>query len=74
MSNRTGAYTAIEAMLSKTQSQELDCDRFLELLAPYLDERIEDPALVGLLERHRDLCAECAEELSLLGRALGKGA
>jgi hypothetical protein len=44
---------------------------FLELLAPWLDERIEDAALRELLEHHRQQCPECAEEVSILERALG---
>lgn len=70
MSTANEAYAAIEVMLAKTEGQELDCDQFLELLAPYLDQRVDDPALVRLIEHHRDLCAECAEELSLLSGAL----
>lgn len=63
-------YQAIEDLLTKTRAEELDCDEFLELLAPYLDQRLEDPKLVQLVEQHRDLCRECAEELSLLESAL----
>jgi hypothetical protein len=57
-------------MLLRTQEQELDCDQFLVLLAPYLDRRLEDTGIRKLIEHHRDLCAECAEELRLLDRAL----
>jgi len=63
-------YEALESMLQRTQEQELDCDQFLELLAPYLDQRLQDPNVRRLLEHHRDLCAECAEELELLQRSL----
>lgn len=70
MNKASEVYTAIEDMLVKTQAQELDCDEFLELLAPYLDQRLADPKLIGLIKRHRDLCRECAEELSLLESAL----
>jgi hypothetical protein len=63
-------YAALEDMLQRTQEQELDCDQFLDLIAPYLDKRVEDAHLRQLLEHHRDLCAECAEELRLLGRSL----
>jgi len=66
-------YTAIEGMLAKTRAEELDCDQFLELLAPYLDQRLQDPKLLHLIEQHRDLCRECAEELSLLESALQGG-
>jgi hypothetical protein len=57
-------------MLASTRADELDCDRFLELLAPWLDERIEDAALRELLQHHRQQCPECAEEVSILERAL----
>lgn len=70
MSDEKDPYAALEDMLLRTQEQELDCDQFLALLAPYLDRRLEDPGLRRLIEHHRDLCAECAEELSLLGRAV----
>ncbi|HTQ06801.1 MAG TPA: hypothetical protein VMI54_23250 [Polyangiaceae bacterium] len=70
MNDRPEVYKAIEDMLVKTRAEELDCDAFLELLAPYVDQRLADPALVGLIERHRDLCRECAEELDLLETAL----
>ena len=66
-------YAAIEDMLQRTREQELDCDEFVRLLAPYLDERVTEPALVKLIEHHRDLCAECAEELRLLRICLEKG-
>jgi hypothetical protein len=63
-------YTALEDMLLRTQEKELDCDQFVALLAPYLDRRVEDAGIRKLIEHHRDLCAECAEELRLLGHAL----
>jgi hypothetical protein len=64
------AYAALADMLQRTREQELDCDQFLELLAPYLDKRLEDAAIRRMIEHHRDLCAECAEELRLLGKSL----
>ena len=70
MNKSPEAYTAIQGLLAKTRSEEIDCDEFLELLAPYLDQRLEDPKLVRLVEEHRDLCRECAEELSVLESAL----
>ena len=57
-------------MLQRTREEELDCDQFLDLLAPYLDERREHAGIRRLIEHHRDLCAEYAEELPLLGRSL----
>ena len=70
MSEEKDPYAALEDMLLRTQEQELDCDQFIALLAPYLDRRLEDAGIRKLIEHHRDLCAECAEELRLLGRAL----
>jgi hypothetical protein len=70
VSNNEDPYTALEDMLLRTQEKELDCDQFVALLAPYLDRRVEDAGIRKLIEHHRDLCAECAEELRLLGRAL----
>ena len=73
MSEEKDPYAALEDMLLRTQEQELDCDEFLALLAPYLDRRLEDAGVRKLVEHHRDLCAECAEELRLLERALEEG-
>jgi hypothetical protein len=70
VSQKKDPYAALEDMLLRTREQELDCDQFLSLLAPYLDERLEEPSLRKLIEHHRDLCAECAEELRLLSRSL----
>ena len=70
MSEEKDPYAALEDMLLRTQDQELDCDQFVALLAPYLDRRLEDAGIRKLIEHHRDLCAECAEELRLLGRAV----
>lgn len=71
MTERKDPYAALEDMLQRTQEHELDCAEFLELLAPYLDHRVRDPGLLRLIEHHRDLCAECAEELRLLECAVG---
>ncbi|HWZ90842.1 MAG TPA: hypothetical protein VNW92_18400 [Polyangiaceae bacterium] len=70
MTNRPKAHEVLRGMLASTREDELDCDRFLELLAPWLDERIENAALRELLEHHRRQCPECAEEVSILERAL----
>ena len=70
MSQPRDPYAALEDMLQRTREEELDCDQFLSLLAPYLDKRLEDAGVRRLIEHHRDLCAECAEELRLLGKSL----
>jgi hypothetical protein len=70
VSEHEDPYAALEDMLQRTREEELDCDQFLSLLAPYLEKRLEDAGVRRLIEHHRDLCAECAEELRLLGKAL----
>lgn len=60
-------------MLSLTQEQELDCEQFVELLGPSLEDAIDDAELRRLIEHHRDLCPECAEALAVLTRALHEG-
>jgi len=70
LTDRPNAHEVLRGLLASTRELELDCDRFLELLAPWLDERIEDAALRDLLEHHRHQCPECAEEVNILERAL----
>ncbi len=70
MSDESHGYATIEAWLQATRAEELDCDRFAELLAPWLDRRIDDPKLLDLLAHHRRLCRECDEEATLLEVAL----
>ena len=65
------AHEILRGLLASTRDRELDCDRFLELLPPWLDERVEDASLRELLEHHRRQCPECAEEVSILEQALG---
>lgn len=70
MSDKQQTYETLRAWLNVTREEELDCDRFAELLAPWLDDRIEDPKLLELLAHHRKLCVECDEEASLVEAAL----
>jgi hypothetical protein len=72
MSDKPKTYQEVQAWLSATRDEELDCDRFSELVAPWLDQRITDVRVLELLEHHRRLCSECAEEVALVERALGK--
>jgi hypothetical protein len=72
MNARAESYEALREMLRLTKDEELDCDRFVELMAPYLDERVSAPGVRALIEHHVALCAECAEELATLERALGR--
>ena len=70
MSDDPKAATTLRRLLAGTRDQELDCDRFLELLAPYLDGRISDEALREAITHHAGQCPECDEELEILRRAL----
>lgn len=69
MNEPKNPFERLEDMLSQTRDHELDCDQFVELLAPYLDRGLNSD-IRRLVEHHRDLCAECAEELKLLELAL----
>jgi hypothetical protein len=60
----------LRGLLAETRQEELDCDRFLEYLAPLLDGRIDDPELREKLEHHVRQCAECHEELEIVKRGL----
>jgi hypothetical protein len=64
------AAAILRRLLAGTREEELDCDRFLELLAPYLDGRIGDDELREHIEHHAGQCPECSEELEILRRAL----
>ena len=57
-------------MLQTTRDEELDCDRFQELVASWIDGRIADAKLRDLLEHHQQQCPECREELEILRLAL----
>jgi hypothetical protein len=74
MTESSRSLKTVQAWLELTQAEELDCDRFAELLAPWVDQRIDDQRLLAIFEHHRRLCAECAEEAELLLRAAGKTA
>ncbi|HEY1550653.1 MAG TPA: zf-HC2 domain-containing protein [Kofleriaceae bacterium] len=70
MSDDTKAVTTLGRLLDNTREQEIDCDRFLDLLAPYLDGRISDAELREQLAHHAQQCPECSEELAIVKRAL----
>ena len=70
MTDRIPAAALLRRLLETTQERELDCDQFQELVAPWLDGRIEDPAVKALIEHHRHQCPECGEETEILLRAL----
>ena len=60
----------LRGLLAETRQEELDCDRFLEYLAPLLDGRIDDPELREKLAHHLRQCVKCSEELEILKKAL----
>jgi predicted HAD superfamily phosphohydrolase len=70
MTEDTKAAPVLERLLDGTREKELDCDRFLELLPPFLDGRVTDTELRELIEHHARQCPECDEELAILRRAL----
>lgn len=67
---RPPIHEAMQGWLSLTRADEIDCDRFATLLAPWLDGRVADPHVIELLEHHRRLCVECNEEATLLEAAI----
>jgi hypothetical protein len=73
MSYRPRIDETLQGWLSVTRADEIDCNRFAELLAPWLDGRVEDPQVIQLLEHHRRLCVECNEEATLLETAIDEG-
>lgn len=70
MSERVTAHALLRRLLETTRERELDCDEFQQLLAPWLDGQVEEPALKALIEHHRRQCPECGEETEVLLRAL----
>jgi hypothetical protein len=70
MSDKPKAAEVLRALLAGTRDEEVDCDRFLEHLAPLVDGRIDDPELRERLAHHVRQCAECSEELETLKKAL----
>jgi len=70
MSEGIPAYAILKRLLETTQELELDCDQFQELLAPWLDGKVDDPQVAALIEHHRQQCAECGQEVDVLRQAL----
>jgi hypothetical protein len=71
MTDKPKAAKALQGLLAGTRGDEMDCDEFLERLAPFLDGRIDDPALRDRLLHHASQCPECAEEVAIVKKALG---
>ena len=72
MSDDSKASAILRRLLESTRDEELDCDRFLALLPPYLDGRIGDDDLRAQIAHHAKQCPECSEELEILRRALDR--
>lgn len=72
MSTKPKAAAILDHLLSTTQDEELDCDRFFALLAPFLDGQITEPELRAQIDHHSKQCPECSEELEIVKRALDK--
>jgi hypothetical protein len=70
MSDDPKAAAILSRLLEGTRDEEIDCDRFLELLPPYLDGQISDAELRECIAHHAKQCPECSEELEILRRAL----
>ena len=70
MNDKPKAAAVLRSLLAGTRPEEVDCDRFLEYLAPFLDGRIDDPVLRERLAHHIRQCAECREEFEIVKRAL----
>jgi hypothetical protein len=64
------ASTILRRLLEGTREEELDCDRFFALLAPYLDNKIDSADLREQITHHAAQCPECKEELEILQKAL----
>ena len=63
---------ALAGVLEQTCDEELDCDKFVQWLAAYVDGGLESEEVEALMKRHEQLCGECAEEYQLLKKALGR--
>jgi hypothetical protein len=74
MSDVPKAATTLQRLLDGTREQEIDCDRFLELVPAYLDGQISDAELRAQIAHHTELCPECHEEFEILRRALAPDA
>ena len=70
MNDKPKAAAVLRSLLAGTRQEEVDCDFFLEYLAPLLDGRIDDPELREKLAHHVRQCAECNEELEIVKRSL----
>ena len=72
--SETDPRDALAAKLVATRQDEMDCDTFLGHIAALVDDGIAEPRVRELMEHHESICPECAEELAILRRALGREA
>jgi hypothetical protein len=70
VTDKQSSHPSLRRLLETTRDEELDCDRFQELVASWIDGGITDPKLRELLAHHQQQCPECSEELEILRRAL----
>ena len=70
MSDDAKAAVILRRLLEGTRNEELDCDRFFALLAPFLDGQVDNEELREQIAHHARQCPECNEELEILKRAL----
>jgi len=71
VTERINAPALLRQLLETTRDQELDCDRFQELVGPWLDGLVGDEKVRELVEHHSRQCPECGAEVAVLRRALG---
>lgn len=65
------ATIAVNCALSELRRpEEIDCDRFLEYIAPLVDGRVDDAELREKLAHYVRQCPECNEELELVKKSL----
>ena len=60
-------------LLGLTKDDEIDCDRFLSLVAEFAEQALAGktiPKELKAVEHHLSICAECREEYEALQQAL----
>jgi len=62
---------ALHKKLELVREREMDCDEFSLHLAQYVEDGPMNEDMRELMRHHMEVCPECAEELSILKRALG---
>lgn len=75
MHTHAGHTDTILALIKNSCSEELDCQSVFEHMEEYADfilKRGDAPKMVQLIERHLAICDDCAQEFSLLLKALQK--